>query len=76
MQAFNIQQTYVDKNDPWAEILDAAQFSIRSTANRQKGYSPGQLVFSCGTILPIKHRMDWKLICQKNQTQINKDNTR
>ena len=27
-------------------------------------------------ILLIKHRVDWELICQKNQTQINKDNTR
>ena len=27
-------------------------------------------------ILPIKHKVDWKLIPQKNQTQINKDNIR
>ena len=24
-------------------------------------------------ILPIKHTVDWEFICQKNQTQINKD---
>ena len=27
-------------------------------------------------IIPIKHKVDWELICQKNQTQINKDNIR
>ena len=27
-------------------------------------------------ILPIKHKVGWKLIRQKNQTQINKDNIR
>ena len=28
VQTFNIQQTYVDKNDPWAVILAAAEFVI------------------------------------------------
>ena len=27
-------------------------------------------------ILPIKHRVDWVLICHPNQEQINKDNIR
>ena len=27
-------------------------------------------------ILPIKHNVDWELIHQKNQTQINKDSIR
>ena len=57
-------------------ILAAAAFVIRSSTNRIKGYSPGQLIFGRGMILPIKHRMDWELICQKKQTQINRDNTK
>ena len=28
VQTFNIQQTYVDKNDPWTGILAAAAFAI------------------------------------------------
>ena len=27
-------------------------------------------------ILPIKHKVDWELICQQKQTQISKDNIR
>ena len=27
-------------------------------------------------ILPIKHKVDWKILRQKNQTEINKDNIR
>ena len=71
---FNISQTYVDEDDPWTVILAAVAFVICSTNNRQKGYSPGQLIFSCDIIVLIKQRVDWELIRQQNQMQINKDN--
>ena len=54
VQKFNIQQTYVDKYDPWTGILDAAAFVICSTTSRQKCYSPGQLLFGRDMILLIK----------------------
>ena len=73
---FNIQQTYVGKNNPWTGILTAAAFEICSTTNWQKSYSPGQLVFVCDMIIQVKHRVHWELIHQKKQTQINRDNTR
>ena len=75
VRTFNIQQTYVDKNDPWTGILAAAAFAISSTTNRQKGYSPGQFVFGHDMILQIKHSLGCELIRQQNHTQINKDNT-
>ena len=50
---FNIQKTYVDENDQWADILAAEAFAISSTTNWQKGYSPGQLIFCRDMILPI-----------------------
>ena len=28
----------------------------------------------CDIIILIKHEVDWELICQKNQTQNNRDN--
>ena len=59
MRTFNVQQTYVDENDPWTGILAAAAFAIRSTTSRKKGYIPGQLIFGRDMILPIKHRVDW-----------------
>ena len=75
VQTFNIQHTYVEKNDLWTGILDATAFAVRSTTNRQKGYIPGQLIFGLDMIIPIKHRVDWELIRQQKQTQINRDNT-
>ena len=65
VQTFNIYtQTYVDIDDLWTGILSAAAFTIFSTTNRQKCYSPGQLVFVRNMILIIKHMVDWELICQ------------
>ena len=55
---FNIQQTYVEKNDPWMGILADAAFSICSTTNSKKGYSTGKLIFGYDMIIPIKHRVD------------------
>ena len=39
----------------------------------QNNYSPGQLVFGCDMIILIKNEMDWELIRQLNNAQINKD---
>ena len=76
MRTFIIQQTYFEENDPWTGILDAAEFAIISTTNRQKVNSPCQLIFVYDMILPIKHRVDWGLIHQRKQTQNNRDKTR
>ena len=73
---FNIQQTYFDEDDPWTGILAAAEFGILSKKSRQKGYNPGQLLFRRDMILLIQHRVDWELIRQQKQTQINRDNAR
>ena len=59
---FNIQQTYVDKNNHWMGILAAAAFGICFINNRQKRYSPGKLTFGSDMILRMKHRVDWELI--------------
>ena len=71
-----MKHTYFDKNDPWTGMLAAAAFAIRSTTNRQKGYSLGQFIFVLDMTIPIKHRVDWELIRQKKKTQVNRDNTR
>ena len=74
VQNFNIQQTGVDKYYPWTDILAAAEFVILSKTSKKKGYSPGVLIFGRDMILPIKHRLDWKLIHQIKYTKINSDN--
>ena len=74
MRTFNISEIYVDNDDPQTGILAATSFTIRPTTSRFKGYSMVQLVFGRDIILPIKHKVDWQLIRQKNQSQNNKDN--
>ena len=76
VQTYNIKDTYIYEDDPWLGILAPVAFEICSTENRLEFYSPGQLVFGRGMILPIKHTSDWELIRQKNQEKINKDNIR
>ena len=55
---FNINQNYVDKDDQLTVILAAADFAIRSTTNRLKGYSPDQLIFGNYMTLPINNMVD------------------
>ena len=74
VNTFNISQTNIDKNDPWMEILAAAEFAIFPTTNRKNVYSPVQLVLVNDMIFLIKHNVDQKLIRQRKQAQINKDN--
>ena len=71
----NINQTYVDKDDSCLGILNVSTFAIILTKSRLKGYITVQFFF-CDMIIPIKHKVDWGLICQQKQTQINKDNIR
>ena len=40
--------------------------------HRNKGNSPGQLVFGRDTILLTNHVVDWRYICQRKQAQIEK----
>ena len=70
----NIKETYVNKDDPWLNILSAAAFTVRSTANRLKVYSTVQLIFGPDMISLIKCTANWGLIHQRKHTHVNKDN--
>ena len=76
VRTFNKSKTYVGKDYPWLGILAVEEFAILSTKNWLKGYSLGQLIFGCDMIILIKHKVDWELIRQQKQTQINKYNIR
>ena len=58
VQNLNNIETDVDEDDPWSENLAAATFKIRSTTNRLKGYSPGQLLFGHDMITMIKNMVN------------------
>ena len=54
----NTNKTYVDEDDPWSVVLTVVAFTICSTTNRLKYYSPVQLLFSCDVVFPIKYTVD------------------
>ena len=64
---YNINRTYVDEDDQISVILTAAAFSILSTENRLKDYSPGQFLFGRDIIIPIKYTVDKELIRQQKR---------
>ena len=72
----NVTETYIDKDDLWSGFLAETAFTILSTTNRLKCYSPEQILFGRDMIIPIKHKLNSGLICQKRKTQINKENIR
>ena len=45
LQKFNIQESYLDKDNPWMGILAAVEFTINSTKQGFKGNTIGQLIF-------------------------------
>ena len=71
---YNKKETYIDKDDPLMSVLADTVFTMFYITNILKYYNPGKLVFGCDIILPIKHKTDWELTHQKNQTEMNKDN--
>ena len=74
MRTCRITRTYFDKDEQWSGMFSAAAFTVRSTTNRLKGHSLGQLVFGRDMIIWRKHKLDWELIRQQKQKEINKDN--
>ena len=49
-------------------------FVVLSKTSKKEGYCLGVLIFGRDIILPIKHRLDWKLLHQIKYTKINRDN--
>ena len=76
VRTFNISETYVDEYDLCMGILATAVLENFSTTNSLKGYSPVHFLLVREMILPIKYKVDWELIRQRKQTQINKYNIR
>ena len=72
----NLADTYIDPNDPFASQLSSVGFAIRSTYHTTLEASPAQLVFGRDMLLPIKFTVDWAMIKQKRQNEMNKNNQR
>ena len=76
IKTFQLEDNYLDEDDPWAGILSATAFAVRSTYHTTLQATPGQLVFGRDMILNIQHTANWKAIKDRKQQIIKKNNLR
>ena len=76
IRTFELEDNYLDEEDPWKGILSATAFAIRSTYHTTLQKLPGQLVFRRDMIFNIKHKANWNYIRQRKQDIINQNNER
>jgi transposase InsO family protein len=71
---FELENNYLDDNDPWKGILSATAFAVQSTFHTTLQNTPGQLVLGCDMILNIKHEANWEYIHAQKRKIILKNN--
>ena len=76
IRTFELEDNYLDEEDPWKGIISATSFAVRSTYHTTLQKTPGQLVFNRDMIFNIQHAANWKIIKQRKQKLINKNNER
>jgi transposase InsO family protein len=76
IRTFELEDNYLDEEDPWKGILSATAFAVRSTYHTTLQNSPGQLVFGRDMIFNIQHKANWEFIRQRKQQLIDKNNKR
>ncbi len=55
IRTFEVERNYLDDDDPWAGILSATAFAVRSTYHTTLQATPGQLNFGRDLILNVQH---------------------
>jgi hypothetical protein len=76
IRTYDVENIELDEEDPFAGLISAVGFAIRSTYHTTLKATPGQLVFQRDMILPIEHIADWQMIKHRKQQLINKNNER
>jgi transposase InsO family protein len=74
IHTFELENNYLDDNDPWKGILSATAFAVRSTFHTARQNTPGQLVFVRDMILNVKHEANWEYILARKHNIIIKNN--
>ena len=64
MNKYHLQQTYLDDADPFMDILEPSDFSVRSMYHRVKGKISVQLFFGRDMIFLIAHLANWRYMRQ------------
>ena len=76
IRTFELEENYLDKEDPWKGILSATAFAVRSTVHTTLKKTPGQLVFGRDLVFNMKHQADWEAIKAQKQNKIDLNNER
>jgi hypothetical protein len=74
IRTFQVQDNYLDEDDPWEGILTATMFAIRATYHTTLQATPSQLVFGQDAILNIQFEANWNLTHERKQRIIRKNN--
>ena len=75
IRTFELQENYLDEDDPWKGILTATAFAVRATYHTTLQKTPGQLIFNRDMIFNVQHTANWELIRARKQRLIVKNNT-
>jgi transposase InsO family protein len=62
IHTFELQDNYLDEDDPWKGILSATTFAVWSTYHTTLQKTPGQLVFGRDMICNVQHTANWEYI--------------
>ena len=76
IRTFELENNYLDEENPWKGILSVTAFAVRSTFHTTLQSTPGQLVFGRDMIFNIQHIANWEYIKQRKQKIINLNNKR
>ena len=74
IRTFEVQKMELNEDDPWSGILSATMFAVRATVHTTLQATPMQLVFGRDAILNIQNDANWKLISERKQKLIEKNN--
>jgi hypothetical protein len=74
VRTFELENNYLDDDDPWKGILSATAFAVQSTFHRTLQNTSGQLVFGHDMILNVKPEANWEYIHVWRQNIIIKNN--
>ena len=64
---YNLQNNYLDKDDPWSGILAATDFLVQITYHTTLQATPVQLLFGRDTILNTPFIAEWGAIRLRRQ---------
>ena len=74
MCTFDLQNNYLDEDDPWSGILAATSFAVQIMCHTTLQATPGQLVFGRDMISNTLFIADWGAIKIRKQIIIYKNN--